>query len=225
MGHLFQHGHRRQIQRVAHAGLKGADAPLAEHHVGVAFRHDVLGAHDQLLQRAGKPALEQHRHIGAAHRLEQLKVLHVAGANLNHVHLFLKEQRDMLVVHQFGDEGLPGDGLGLVHQVETLGTQTLKAVGGGARLERAAAQQGSPRRLDPLGHLHDLAFALHAARAGHHGKMPAADFDAAHIHHSVIRMELAVGFFVRLADAAAGVHHRVGQHPAFGNGLGVTDET
>ena len=38
-------------------------------------------------------------------------------------------------------------------------------------------------------------------------------------------MELAVGLFVRLGHAAAGLYHRVCQHPAFCNGLGVADQT
>ena len=38
-------------------------------------------------------------------------------------------------------------------------------------------------------------------------------------------MELAVGLFVRLGHAAAGLHHRVCQNPAFRNGLGIADQT
>ena len=58
MGHLFQHGHGGNIQRVAHAGFKGADAALAQHNIGVALCHNILGAHHQLFQRGGKAALE-----------------------------------------------------------------------------------------------------------------------------------------------------------------------
>src|SRR5699024_8802114 len=66
--------------------------------------------------------------------------------------------------------------------------------------------------------------AFHAAGAGHHGKVAAADPVPAHIHHGVVGVEFAVGFLVRLADPAAGLHHRVGQHPAFGQGLGIADQ-
>ena len=38
-------------------------------------------------------------------------------------------------------------------------------------------------------------------------------------------MELAVGLFVGLGHAAAGLHHRVRQHPTFRNGLGIADQT
>ena len=37
-------------------------------------------------------------------------------------------------------------------------------------------------------------------------------------------MELAVGLLIRLGHAAAGLHHRVCQHPALGHGLGVADQ-
>ncbi len=66
--------------------------------------------------------------------------------------------------------------------------------------------------------------AFHAAGTGHHGKVPAADLVPAHVHDGVVRVELAVGFLVRLGHAAACLHHRVGQHPAFGQGLGVADQ-
>ena len=46
----------------------------------------------------------------------------------------------------------------------------------------------------------------------------------AHIDDRVVRMELAVGLFVRLRHAAAGLDDRVCQHPAFSKGLGVTNQ-
>ena len=224
VGHGFQHRHGGQVQRVAHARLKGADAALAQHNVGVAFGHDVLGAHHQFLQRVGQPALEQHRRLQAAHGLQQLKVLHVARADLDHIHPGVHKQRDMLVVHQLGHDGLARRGAGGLQQFQPLGPQALETVGAGARLERAAAQNAGPGRLHPLCDAHDLVAPLHAARARHHGKVPAADLVPGHVHHRVVGVELAVGLFVRLADAAAGLHHRVGQHPALGQVLCVADQ-
>ena len=61
VGHLVQHDHTGKVQRVAHTGLKGADAALAQDDVLVALGHDVLGAHHELFQRVGKAALEQYR--------------------------------------------------------------------------------------------------------------------------------------------------------------------
>ena len=224
MGHLFQHRHGGNIQRVAHARLKGADAALTQHDIGVALGHDVLSTHDQLLQGGGKAALEQHRYIQLADRLEQLKVLHVARADLDHIDLGVQKQRDMLVVHQLGHDGLAGDCAGLLQQLQTFGAQALKAVGAGAWLERAAAQDAGPSGLHPLRHKGDLLLALNAAGAAHDGKVAAADLVTADIDHGVIRVEFAVGLFVRLGHAAAGLDDRVGQHPAFGKGLGIADQ-
>ena len=88
------------------AGLKGADAALAEDNVLVALGHDVLGAHHKLFQRVGQAAFEQHGLFLAAHGLEQLKVLHVAGTHLDEVHVL--EQGQVLGVHDLGDDGGAG---------------------------------------------------------------------------------------------------------------------
>ena len=104
-------------------------------------------------------------------------------------------------------------------------SHSLKGVGRGAGLERAAAQQGSACRLYPLGAVGDLLLALDAAGPGDDRKVAAADFDALYVDNAVVRVELAVGLFVGLGHAAAGLYHRVCQHPAFCNGLGIADET
>ena len=130
----------------------------------------------------------------------------------------------MLVVHQFGDDGLAGGGPGFLQKFQPLGPQPLETVGTGPGFESAAPQNTGPRRLYPFGHFQNLVPAFHTAGAAHHRKVSAADLVAAHIHHGVVRVELAVGFLVGLADTAAGVHHRVGQHPAFSQGLGVADQ-
>ena len=224
VGHLFQHRHSGNIQSIAHAVFKGADAALAQHHVGVSGGHDVLGAHHQFLQRGAEAALEQHRNVGASHRLEQLKILHVAGADLDHVHLFPHKQRNVDAVHQLGDNGLSGDRPGFGQQLQPFRPQSLEGVGAGAGLEGAAAQNRGTRLLDPFCHLGDLGLALHAAGTRHHRKMPAADADAAHFHHRVIGVKFAVGLFVGLGYPAAAFHNGIGQKPAFAQGFGVADQ-
>ena len=130
----------------------------------------------------------------------------------------------MLGVHDLGDDGGTGGTAGQLEQVQTLAAHALKGVGGGAGLECAAAQQGSTGSLDPLGTVGDLFLALDAAGAGDDREVSAADLNAVHINDAVVRVEFAVGLFVRLRYAAAGLHHRVCQHPAFGHGLGVADQ-
>ena len=58
MAQLMKNGDGGQIQRVAGIGFKGADATLAKDHFFIALTHDVLSAHQQLLQCVCKTALE-----------------------------------------------------------------------------------------------------------------------------------------------------------------------
>src|ERR1019366_3071461 len=51
---------RGDIERVARIGLKCTDAALAKNHVVVAASHDVLGAQQELFDRRGHSALEEH---------------------------------------------------------------------------------------------------------------------------------------------------------------------
>ena len=114
MGLFVDDGHGGKIQRVAGVLFKGADAALAEDDLLVAACHDVLGAHDPLLDGVAQAALEQHRLVHLAHRLEQLEVLHIACADLHHVHILLK-LRDAVLAHQLGDDGQTGGFAGLYH--------------------------------------------------------------------------------------------------------------
>ncbi len=47
---------------------KGADAPLAEDHVGIAGIEKVFGAHQQIFQTGGHPTFEQDRSAGLSLR-------------------------------------------------------------------------------------------------------------------------------------------------------------
>ncbi len=80
-------GHRdgTDVEGVAGGGLEGADAALAEHDVEVAALGDVLGGHQPFLDGGAHAPLEQHRLGRGAHRLQQREVLHVPGADLQHV--------------------------------------------------------------------------------------------------------------------------------------------
>src|SRR5918994_211459 len=51
---LLQHRHGGDVERVARRGLEGLDPALAEHHLVVALSHDVLGGHQELLDRRGR---------------------------------------------------------------------------------------------------------------------------------------------------------------------------
>ena len=78
--------------------------------------------------------------------------------------------------------------------------QPLEGVGRGARLERAAAQQVRARLFDGLRHGDDLLLAFHGARPRDHAEITAADLHIAHLDDGVLRVELPVAAFERVAD-------------------------
>ena len=111
--------------------------------------------------------------------------------------------------HDFGDDGQAGFPAGMAQQLKALGPQALEGVGGSARLERAAPQEGRTRRLDAGGHLAYLLLAFHGAGAGN--ELAAADNrSASEIDDGVVRVELAVGFFIGLLDAADALNNILG---------------
>ena len=82
---FFRDGHRGEIERVSGVGLKGADAPLAQHHVRISMRENVLRAEKPLLDPFAHAAFEQNWFSGFGALDEQLKVLRVAGSDLEDV--------------------------------------------------------------------------------------------------------------------------------------------
>ena len=57
MTQLMQNGHCGQVQGIAGLGLKGTDAPLTEYDVLIALAHDILRAHQKLLEGVGQAPL------------------------------------------------------------------------------------------------------------------------------------------------------------------------
>ncbi len=139
--------HRTHVEHVARRILEGTHAALAQHHVGIAFRQDVLRRHQHVLDRGAHAALQQHRLMGLADLLEQVEVLHVAGADLEHVAVAF-HQRHLTRVHHFGDDRHPVLVAHVAEDSQALLAQSLEAVRTGARLERAAAKDVGPGLLD-----------------------------------------------------------------------------
>ena len=90
---VVQVGDRRQRQGEPGVVLVGADAPLAEHDVGVAPVEDVLGGQQELVERGAHAALQERGLARVADGLEELVVLHVAGADLEDVGVFGDHRR------------------------------------------------------------------------------------------------------------------------------------
>ena len=198
VGQPAQHGDAGQVQGVAGVALEGADAPLAEDHVLVAAGHDVLGAHQPLLIGGGHAPLDHDGLVLMAHGLEQVEVLHVPGADLDHVHVL--EEGQLAQVHQLRHDGEAGLLPGHLQVLQTRGPQALEGVGGGPGLEGAPPQHGGAAGLHRFGNGHHLLLALHRAGARHQGQIAAADLGVAHLHHRVLRVELPVGILVGLLD-------------------------
>ena len=225
MGLFVDDGHSGKIQRIAGVFFKGADAALAEDDLLVAACHDVLGAHDPLFDGVAQAALEQHRLVHFAHGLEQLEVLHIACADLHHVHILFK-LRDAVLAHQLGDDGHAGSLAGLYHVQDALGLKALEGVGRGAGLVGTAAEQGGTAGLHALCNAQSLLCALDAAGACHDGDLfLAADLHAAAVDHGICRVEQAVCTLIGRGHAGDVVDPRVCQHVAFVDLGGVAHQT
>ena len=96
---VLQHRHGPEIQREPRRRLEGLDPALAKDDPLVPLLGDVLGRHQQLLDRRRHPALQQHRLVRAADLGQQQEVLAVPRADLDHVRE-LEDRLDVPRVHQ-----------------------------------------------------------------------------------------------------------------------------
>ena len=182
----------RDVEQVARRGVKALDAPLAEHDVRIAARQDVLGAHQQVDDRGAHAPLEQHRLAGIAHLGQQHKVLHVAGADLDHVGIAFDEL-DAARVHHLGHDRHAVLVTHVAENLEPLFAHALVGVGAGARLEGSAPQDvgaggadGAGDRVQPFG-------VFDGAGAGDHRQVTPADFHASHVDDARLGMCLGAG--------------------------------
>jgi hypothetical protein len=129
-----------EVEGEAGRGLEGADAALAENDVVVALGHDVFGGLQVFADERGHAALEQDGDAGVADGGKQGVVLAVARADLEHVGVF-DELIDVGDADDFGDDFEAGFGAGFGEVFERFFAQPLEGVGGGARLESAAAKK------------------------------------------------------------------------------------
>ena len=202
--------HRREIERVSGIGFKRADAALAEDDVRVARRHDVFRAHQPFADRRGQAALEQNRLSGLPQFGQQIEILHVARADLNHIHAPVKFLHQ-LRAHNFRADRHARDRLRLLQQRQPFELQPLKRIGRRARLIRAAAQDVCAACAHLERGIGDLLHVLHRARAGEERQLAPADLHAAAVDHAVRRMEFPVRLFERLGDRHHALDARLNQ--------------
>ena len=189
--------HRAQVKGIAGIGLKGADAPLAQDDIFVALGQDVFGGHEEFLDRGAHAALQQHGLAGLSHRFEQIEILHVAGADLDHIH-FRHEPVQHRHGHDFANDRQAGDGPGELQQLQPFFLEALETVRRAAGFERAAPQESRAGRLDFPGDFHDLLLAFHRTGPRHHRQLIGADQAIRDPHHGVFRVKQPIRFFVRL---------------------------
>ena len=191
--------HRRQRQREARVILERADAALAEHHLCVARFQNVFGGEQELIHRRRWAALEQDRQIRFADRFEQWVVLHVAGADLQHVGI-LRYQLDVLRRHYLRDDGQPGLGAGLGQELQTLLLQSLEAVWAGARLECAATKTRGTCLLYDMGDFQDLLPVFDGTGPGNDADPAAANLQLQDFHDRPFLLYFGAGHLVRGQD-------------------------
>ena len=201
----MQPRHRCQRQREAGVRFKRADAPLAEHHLPVAPVENVFGRQQEFLHRRRRAALQQHRHLRAAHRLQQPVVLHIASPHLQHIGI-AGHQRHILGRDHLRHNRQPRLPPRLGKQFQPLLLHPLKAVGTRAGLEGAAAQSRGSECLHLAGRLHNLFKALHRTGTGNHADRGSSYHQRSGPHHCRLRLHLATGHLVRRQDRHHGGH-------------------
>ena len=95
---------------------------------------------------------------------EELEILRIARADLDDVRVFRNEVR-VRFGKQFGDDRQAGFLARFGQEFEPLLAEALEFVGGSARFERAAAQDGGTGGFYGFGGFQQLHFALDRARA------------------------------------------------------------
>ena len=121
----------------------------------------------------------------------------------------------MLFAHDLGDDRQAGLALCLEQQLEAFGLETLERVGGGARLERTAAQEGCAGCLDALCALDDLRLVLDRARTCHNIEVAGADLAARDLDDRVLGVEFAVDSLERLGHALYALDHVIRHNVTF----------
>ena len=141
-------GHDRQVEGIAGRILEGANSPLAEDHLPISLGEDVFGRHEQVFHGRAHAAFEEDGLLGAAAFLEQVEVLHVAGADLEDVGIAL-DGLDLARVHDLGHDRHAEAVAGRAQDLEPVAAEPLEAVGAGAGLERARLAEYWRRPREP----------------------------------------------------------------------------
>jgi len=97
----FRDGGEREC--VADVFFVSANPALAEHDLRVALGHDVFGGEEEFFERSAHAALEEDGFGLLADGVEQIKILHVACADLQDIRV-IGDEFDLIDRHDFGDD-------------------------------------------------------------------------------------------------------------------------
>ena len=200
MAELLHSRNRAEVQRITRVCFEGTDTTLAEDNIFIALTHNVFCRHQPLLNRRSQTTLQQNRLIGFAQFLEQLKVLHIARADLNQVNILNKALYHVRR-HDFRNNRQTGLCLSCLQKIQALLLQSLEGVRRGTRLESTATHQRCACCLHILSNACNLLLRFHRARTGNNLQLFAAEGYAADINNAVLRMEHAVRTLERLLHA------------------------
>ena len=187
------------IQGIACFRFKCADSTFAKDDVLVPFGHDVFSRHQPFIVSCRQTTLQQDRRLRLADFFQQIEILHVTGADLDHIDIRLKciyEFRG----HQFGNDRQARRFLSQFQQTQTFQFQSLEAVWGCARLEGSTAEEVSACRFCALRDADDLFFTFNGTRPCDHSEVSITDTLSVNFDDCIVRMEFTVCFFVRLLN-------------------------
>src|SRR5678816_4488466 len=78
MALTFDNGNRRDVECVSRRSLERPDSPLADNHLTVPVRHDILGRHEQLRYGCHESTFQKYRPLNSSKLRKQGKVLHLS---------------------------------------------------------------------------------------------------------------------------------------------------
>jgi hypothetical protein len=212
MAALFHGRNDGEVESVARKIGERSNAALAEHDAVIALGEDVLGGHEEFVERGGHAALEEDGFLGAACAFEERKVLHVARADLDDVGVFLDEV-ERFIVDRFSDDAETVGRADFRKNLEAIFAEPLKAIRRSARLVGAAAEESRTGFFDALSDSQALLLGFHGARACYESDVLAADDDVSRGRRdpkdAVFFFRIAADKLVRLAyrDAFADPGH------------------
>src|SRR5208337_2041223 len=189
----------RQVDGVAHLGFESLNAALAENDLLVASRQQILGGEQPLFHRRGGASLQQDGLVDGGETAQQGEVLHVAGADLQHVDV-LADDVHILGAHDFGDHGQSGFFASFAENLECLQAKALKVVWGSAGLVGSAAQHGGSRALYGVCCVEQLCARFHRTGAGDDHDFRSADGHTVDSHDGALRLDLPAHEFEGLGN-------------------------